>query len=368
MAITVSGTKDNGTATGGSTTTLVDNSKSWSSDIYAGYIVWDKATNETAVISGNTSNTLTLLADGAIFSNSPSGHQYAIGLRFADLVSAYTGIDWTDSDANAIAANDSLVLTSGFIGEPSGSILFTTPSTWFRNDVGSLIQFGYKNRANRGRGGVLAHTMHNVSNGWTDFAPGGRQYMYNSSFLVRRLGTGSSTWIRHRFSTSVTTSDPSEQIDCNWERMYMRFYKDDIVKYVGFSEPIVIGNVPTVFSNCVFKNCATALRAETTEDIFDATWSGVEMSDTNFNRPITYSGFTTTAYFWNSIYQTGAAFNEDTDLIRWLGGSWSTVANTGYAYFGVTVDVNVSDIDNNPVSNKQTQAGILPALRIAMRG
>jgi len=51
-----------GTATGGSTTTLVDTSKSWTINQWAGYFVSDSTQGETPGVISNTANTLNFFA------------------------------------------------------------------------------------------------------------------------------------------------------------------------------------------------------------------------------------------------------------------------------------------------------------------
>lgn len=73
------GTEDNGTATGGSTTTIVDTTKTWTVNAYKGMVVRGidgTGEDQSAVISSNTSDTLTFPAVSTAFA---SGSEYTIG-------------------------------------------------------------------------------------------------------------------------------------------------------------------------------------------------------------------------------------------------------------------------------------------------
>lgn len=67
-----------GTATSGSTTTIVDTGKSWTVDQWVGYHVFDKTAGTDSIVLTNTSNTLTMVP-GFAFVASTSGHGYQIG-------------------------------------------------------------------------------------------------------------------------------------------------------------------------------------------------------------------------------------------------------------------------------------------------
>jgi hypothetical protein len=65
-----------GTATGGSTTTLVDSSKSWAPNQWAGYFVCDLTQGETPLVASNTANTLTFFQ--AVPQAAAAGDSYLI--------------------------------------------------------------------------------------------------------------------------------------------------------------------------------------------------------------------------------------------------------------------------------------------------
>lgn len=71
-----------GTATGGSTTTLVDTGASWTTDQWKDHLLWNSATSQFAMIASNTATTLTLRT--ALATAVASGNAYEIrALKFA---------------------------------------------------------------------------------------------------------------------------------------------------------------------------------------------------------------------------------------------------------------------------------------------
>lgn len=71
---------DSGTATGGSTTTIVDSSKSWTTNQWMGYVAAaSSSSGQAGVITANTSNTLTLtVTSGALSPGVSAGNTYTI--------------------------------------------------------------------------------------------------------------------------------------------------------------------------------------------------------------------------------------------------------------------------------------------------
>lgn len=67
-----------GTATGGSTTTIVDTGQSWTTDQWVGYHVFDLTASTNSIVLTNNNNTLTMVP-GFSFGSSTSGHNYQIG-------------------------------------------------------------------------------------------------------------------------------------------------------------------------------------------------------------------------------------------------------------------------------------------------
>lgn len=125
--ITVTGAYDTGTATGGSTTTLVDTSKSWATNSLVGRSVWNKTTKESRRITGNTSTTITI---NTLYpwTAPTSGDAYSIAYNESDIQAANNSGGWGVctgiSGITGIDINAMLYLNTGGYVSPS------LTSTW----------------------------------------------------------------------------------------------------------------------------------------------------------------------------------------------------------------------------------------------
>ncbi len=97
---------DSGTATGGTTTTLVDTSKSWTTNVHAGRaitIISGTGVNQTGTISSNTATTLTISVAWAVAPDATSGYRIAddLHIAFTDGTTTATNVIWvTDETSN----------------------------------------------------------------------------------------------------------------------------------------------------------------------------------------------------------------------------------------------------------------------------
>lgn len=84
----------NGTATGGTTTTLVDSTKNWTTNQMAGRAVWNKTTGESRRIVSNTATTLTINSQHPFPTAPVSGNVYSIGYTEVDIQAANDAGSW----------------------------------------------------------------------------------------------------------------------------------------------------------------------------------------------------------------------------------------------------------------------------------
>ena len=90
----ITGGKDAGTATSGSTTTLVDTSKAWTTNAWIDRTVWitgSTGVGQRRIVTSNTSNTLTI---APVWTSPDSTSTYIIAHNFADLAAANTTNAW----------------------------------------------------------------------------------------------------------------------------------------------------------------------------------------------------------------------------------------------------------------------------------
>jgi hypothetical protein len=103
---------DRGAATGGSTTTLIDSTKAWSTNQWAGKNVYDQTNGTTVSVISNTATTLTFAATTAV----AAGHPYAVGGYVRVLMSGFD-----DYNAAIVIEATGVVTTGGLAGHNSGS-------------------------------------------------------------------------------------------------------------------------------------------------------------------------------------------------------------------------------------------------------
>lgn len=130
--------KLDGTATGGSTTTLVVSSATWTTNQWAGYSVWNKVTKESRRIESNTGTTLTIYSDNP-WTAPVNTNTYSIAYNEADIQAANDAGSWgictTRSRGVGIFINATLLLVSGAYFAPTLNSQIEVVGTATRNSA-----------------------------------------------------------------------------------------------------------------------------------------------------------------------------------------------------------------------------------------
>ena len=352
MTQTVTISKETGTASSSTGSTLTDSSKSWGTNQFKERLVWIPSLDEVGYVKSNTATTLVLSSLSKEFSGDLAGLDYKIGLTFADLVSNYPGVvSLVDSDARSYKSNDTIMVgNGGFIGEIEGTLIFTSDGKSIgASHANGLIQLGAENKSEAGLG--ACSVVHRNNHNWNDFTPVGGLRLYNTIMSCPEKPNGN--FIRYRFDNPGLATAAKRMICMNvtWSNLYVVFHTDDILINVQFSDGNTInrGLLDSRSRNISFNNCALIPGGEGTstgQDTYDATWSGVDTTDTvNFNRPLApanYNNPNSLSYFWDMrVIEDG--FVEDTGLIHWLAGGWSSFPNDADIHFGHTIAAKVVD-------------------------
>jgi len=186
--ITVSGSKDSGVSTNGSTSSVTDSSKSWAADEYAGRYVWIRSGTEAGqsrMIKSNTSTKLTIEDDHNFTSSIAAGAQYRISYNYQDIYDAEIAGSWgivVKSNELTFGFEVALRINSGgFLGaEQSASISIKhIPSCSFQIVSGSRYcqgrlrnDFGFGGGSLRLNGGLAGKGTHIITTGGGGPQPG----------------------------------------------------------------------------------------------------------------------------------------------------------------------------------------------------
>lgn len=144
--IQINSGKDSGTATSGTTTSLVCSSKAWTTNAFKESVVWITGGTGAGQSRQIASNTATTLVPQIAFTTAPASNStFVILYRLADVVAAVpTYAAWnaaTDSKVCELAAPIRL-MSGGALSSNRETLLFTTGLHTLLTDAGSYFQAG----------------------------------------------------------------------------------------------------------------------------------------------------------------------------------------------------------------------------------
>jgi hypothetical protein len=142
-AIRITGGKDSGTATSGTATTLIDTSKSWTTNAYANRMVWINGGTGAGQWRRIVSNTATVLTVDVDWDTNPSsGSTYTISYNFQDIVDAgVTGASKTGQRTYLMASPFNMINTA-FLHDYEKKIAMEWGTTRYPLIVSSSSLFG----------------------------------------------------------------------------------------------------------------------------------------------------------------------------------------------------------------------------------
>jgi hypothetical protein len=362
--ITVSGAKDTGTSTGGSSTTIVDTSKSWTVDAYVGRIVWNRTDNYMGFILSNTSNTLTvenwhkcnLTSKKVTFGAAASGKAYSICYNFADLVADQPSYcSWENaSTADICRINAKLNFSSnGALADVGKSLHHTGDDQWIEcTNQGCLFQMGRINKSGYGvDGGTYIMTQNTT--GYPEPDMFSLWCMYGGKYEVSKsMADTSNSNLRYNLGDWANLDGfwflDSEcvraQICLNYTYFMLRN------KFFKFNNNLY--GPTNVYSGNVLQEGMIAPRGDDANiqwaggDIFDATVGGVVAVGVATNPIFVYrpERADQAAYLWNFKAPEYAVEN----YIQWYVSGSPNEANVSM-YFGHTIAIQVNDASGSPL-------------------
>jgi hypothetical protein len=362
--ITVAGAKVTGTSTGGSSTTIVDTSKSWTVDAYVGRIVWNRTDNYMGFILSNTSNTLTvenwhkcsLSSKKVIFGTAASGKSYSICYNFADLVADQPSYcSWENTTtADVCRINAKLNFSgNGALADVSKSLHHIGDAQWIEcTNQGGLFQMGRINESGYGvDGGTYIQTQ--TASGYPEPNMFSLWCMYGGRYEVTKsVDDDVNANIRYNLGDWANL-DGFWFLDSECVRGQICLNSTYFIlrnKFFKFNNNIY--GPTNVYSGNVLQEGMIAPRGDDATiqwaggDIFDATVGGVVVSGVATNPIFVYrpERADQAAYFWNFEAPEYATEN----YIQWYTSGSPNEANVSM-YFGHTIDIQVNDVNGDPL-------------------
>ena len=364
--ITITSAKDSGTSTGGSATTLVDTSQSWSTDTYEGRIVWNKTDNMMGFIKSNTSNTLTVenwhycdTSKGKVVVSGTcaASKAYLICHNFADLVADQpTYCSWSPAqpqDTCLINAELDFGI-SGCLADVGRNLIHTGASQYIDcNTAGTLFQMGRLNSSGYGvDGGVYIQTLDpSADSSYPEPDMFGLWCMYGGHYEVNKdVDDDYNSNIRYN-RDDFNSTDGFWWVDSTGTRAQVCvqnsyfILRSEFLKFnMNLYEPAAL------LKDIIVHEAMLAPRAESTVaqwnggDTFDATVTGDVESGVATQPIFMYNTEEdeSIAYFWNFSAPEYARNNNI---------QWYNAGAVVEVYFGSTVDIQVNDSNGDPINS-----------------
>jgi len=317
--IQVNSGKLDGTATGGTTTTLVDSTKSWTTDQWAGYALWHKPSKQFRRIASNTATTLTIQSWYPWTTTPVNTDAYSIGYLKADIQAANDAGGWGLCVSNArgrdLIINGMLYISSGgFVGMDLGAAVeilgLTTQVSCRIRQGGTYMQGGiYQDGAGNlvgANGGSLwvgdyfAHNYTYLTLG-TDI---GNSILLGTSLSGYRNQTGVASFFSVYSETSPQSALP-DAIDIRG------CTGNGVINLGAVNNNGAAGSYTTIDNNIASaQNSFPMIRVGTAQVIYNSRYVGIGMTGTSrpvsTNNPSTYTGNTWNGYYHPCPYLIGS--------------------------------------------------------------
>ncbi|MFA5900597.1 MAG: hypothetical protein WC829_15970 [Hyphomicrobium sp.] len=219
--IQINSGKDSGTATSGTTTSLVCSSKAWTVDEFIDYVVWIKTGTGAGQSRVIASNTATALVPKNAWATAPSATStFVILYRISDIVAAVpTYAAWSSADATSRVCNFSApvrLLSGGALCQERENMIFTTASHYLVTDAGSYFHAG--NVAsdafpyNGTEGGAIIGK--GPTTGYWELTWKGKVRLYGTVLDIKRRAADSANSAARLNYTAYAISSGVELYDC----------------------------------------------------------------------------------------------------------------------------------------------------------
>jgi hypothetical protein len=355
--ITTTGSFDSGAATGGSTTTLADTSKSWTANSLVGKAVWivsGTGAGQSRFISSNTANTLTV---GIPFNVAPDAtSSYRIAYTFEDFVAAvpayagYTGA--ADQKSYSIAA--SLYFgANAAVADKNANITFTVANAYMDGEATALFQLGELTAQGRGVNGCGVMVKHSDTSYVQSRLKGTTRLYASYIHVVRTIPLSvNSQW-------RIRNWDLPSGMPVDFDARDTVFNNVDVfLKGTERFERNTQSIAPLVIyaqSGGAIKdntNISSALGVIGVRHIFDPVFDGAFEPGT-FDRPLWSNARIETdsnVFIWNPV---SLQFSEWSSIVRWYEpeAQFADIFHIGYS-----TKIKITDDSNSPLGGVRIAA------------